>query len=509
MWSDNHIHRLSEGIDRRMALNNPEYPPGALWDLLNMVYTRDAEEPEKMRGTSRIGSTNLGGGVSGLVDYDEGTRLIACAVDGKVYERASGDFSQSTNGTGFNTTATTRWSGGMFYGATTSANLLIISNGIDTPKKYTSGAGVSALSGSPPSTGKFGVSFLGRWWLAAGDTLSYSVVNDAEDWTTGNGGGSIQIDRGSGDITGLHVFAGNLLIFKRRKVYRILPVSTISQTSVRELSSGIGCVSHHTIAEGKDSTLYFQSDNGVAGAVPTNATGGFYVSNISGRVKPILDRRDMSNQATSWGIYNEDRGEYYLQYSTSGVAPTRGIIANDARGRRQLRWTRHDHSGLTAGTVYRSSGQELQVVGNSAGQIFQMHSGDDRNDLAYSGRLITPGYGQGAPNRMKKYGPVWVNFLTNGTYDLTVRLNLGRFKMPTPAGTQTSVEGGSADGWGEGAYGVALWGGQVSRGRYARPFKVSRGTHLQVIVETTGVDQWFQVNGLVMQYALRGNTIAA
>ena len=152
-WRKDPHFLLGEGIDRRIEYNNPEYPKGALWDALNIVYQRDSEEPEKMRGFTQLGSIDMGGTVTGLFDYAEGTELIATATDGKIYKRTTGEFTQVTGGTGFSTTATVRWTASMFYGATTAANILVMCNGVDAPQFYTTSAGVAALGGSPPSTG--------------------------------------------------------------------------------------------------------------------------------------------------------------------------------------------------------------------------------------------------------------------------------------------------------------------------------------------------------------------
>ena len=103
-WNHDTHYRLGNGIDRRLHAGNPEFDSRAVWDALNMVYLRDTEEPEKMRGASQIGTTTTGDSkVTGLFDYSEGSRLIATAADGKIYERNAGNFAQSTNGTGFNT----------------------------------------------------------------------------------------------------------------------------------------------------------------------------------------------------------------------------------------------------------------------------------------------------------------------------------------------------------------------------------------------------------------------
>ena len=509
-WNHDTHYRLGNGIDRRLHAGNPEFDPRALWDALNMVYLRDTEEPEKMRGASQIGTTTTGDSkVTGLFDYSEGSRLIAAAADGKIYERNAGNFAQSTNGTGFNTGTDVRWSGGMFYGATTAANLLLISNGVDSPKKYTSSAGVSALGGSPPSTGKFGTSWGGRWWLFSGDTASYSAVNDAETWT-GADAGSIQIDRGSGDVTGVTVFMGNLFIFKRRKIFRMLPTNNLSETAVREVSHIIGTAGHFTVAEARGGFLMFESDNGIAGAVATSSTGGFYVDNVSDRVKPLLDRRDKGQQATNWATYNEDRDEYWFQYGTATSTPSEGIICNTARGRSSLRFTRHNRANLTAGCIYRSSGTDLQVVGNSTGEIYELHSGDDWDGTNYTGRLQTSEHSQSRLGYMKNYGRIFADFQTNGAYPLTLKTKLGRKDLPSPGGqTMTSTAGGVSDGWGVGEWGAALWGGGEQRGDYFRFTDVRRGYNCRLTFETTGADQWFRVNGYHIEFKQRAEQVAA
>ena len=92
-WSTDLHYQIGKGIDRRLHQANPEFDPMALWDALNIVYTKDTSEPEKMRGVSQLGTTTLGDSkVTGLFDYDEGTRLIGTAADGKIYERNGGTF---------------------------------------------------------------------------------------------------------------------------------------------------------------------------------------------------------------------------------------------------------------------------------------------------------------------------------------------------------------------------------------------------------------------------------
>ena len=131
-WFEEGYQRFGEGIDRTFAVDNPDFPDGAMWDAVNIVYDGPSDNPEAMGGYQQLGAT-IGGTpvITGLFDYNEGTQLVATADDGKVYKRTTGDFAQVTDGTGLNTTATTRFGGTMFYGDTTNAALLVLANGQD------------------------------------------------------------------------------------------------------------------------------------------------------------------------------------------------------------------------------------------------------------------------------------------------------------------------------------------------------------------------------------------
>ena len=515
--------RFGEGIYRAIAANNPEYPNGALWELTNMVYNRSSEDPEKMKGYTQLGSTAMGDGsdlVTGLFDYDEGTRLVATCTDGTIYEYAGSDWAASSGGTGFSTSDTVRWSGAMAYGAVNANDMLILCNGVNAPQKYYVNAGneVSGLGAGgevPPATGRYPVSWGGRYWMADAtypDTLYYSATNDCEKWTTG--GGSIQIDRGSGAITGLYVFAGNLLIFKRRKILRLLPGTSVESQSVREVSSRIGTPSHWTIKEvgaNESGVLIFLSDTGPQAMVPTSSTGGFYVKNIADGIKPYLTRMNTAKLGLAWADFNEDRGEYYLQYVTGTEdSPDEGLIANVSREVKRPRWTYHNMQDKTAGTIYRSSGAEVQVMGDSAGKVWKLHDGHSRDGAGYYGRVMTQAYAQGERGRMKKYGRTFVDLETYGDYRVDVRLNMGRSALPGTAGNPLSVSDvGALDGWGVGLWGVAKWGGSANTGKYVRPETVARGAYERIVFETSGADMWFKLNGLAIEYALKRRMLAA
>jgi len=507
---------LGRGIYRLSGANNPEWPEGALQFANNIVYDRSSQEPEKMRGYTLLGD-DVNGTVSGLFDYSEGTEMIATSEDGGIYKRTTGNWSAVSGGAAgtFTTTANKRWEGVMFYGATTTANLLILTNNdtSDAPQKYTSGAGISALGGSPPAAGRFPTPAFGRMWMSVDDTIFYSAADNAENFS---GGGSFQVDRGTGSITGLREFMGNLIIFKRNHIFRLSSGDTLSSAVIKRISGTLGTQASHTIQETSGSfrsgSLLFQSDEGIHEMVPTLATGGFFVRNAGEWVKPISDRRDKTNQDMNWSTYNPSRGEYWWQYTLDDAQPDEGLIGNVAGGGKNTapRWTTHDLRNRTAGAMVRVDGELIQIMGDANGTVFKMNSGDDRNGASYTGSITTAAYSQNYRGSMKKYGRIYLDAETEGTYSLTVHTQLGRSGLPIPGGNSNSPGGfGDAAGWADGEWGVAMWGGATVSGNWFRIGSVRRGSYIMIRIQSTSADQWFKLNGLDIEYVRRRYILAA
>ena len=209
--------------------------------------------------------------------------------------------------------------------------------------------------------------------------------------------------------------------------------------------------------------------------------------------------------------FNPDRHEYMLTYGTGSTTPQEGVIANLARSSRSkiARWSRHDMSNKTAGCIFRSSGEQIQVIGDTLGRAYKLHSGGDRNGNPYGGVLATPAYTQGSPHLVKEYGRYFVDAETEGSYNVTLRALLGRTNMPTPSAETDSKSFGGGDGWGVGGWGTAAWGGSGVDGKYVRLDKVRRGTYLRLSMETTGTSQWFKLRQLMIESNFAAGVLAA
>ena len=109
---------------------------------------------------------------------------------------------------------------------------------------------------------------------------------------------------------------------------------------------------------------------------------------------------------------------------------------------------------------------------------------------------------------MKNYGRVYVDVSTQSNDPVDIYASLGRSGFTAPYGNDISQSDlGEVGGWGVGTWGVAQWGGGAALGKWARLKHVTRGTHLRLVIGTGGVDQWFKLNGLTIEYEYAGNVL--
>lgn len=511
---------FGEGICRITSPDDPEYPEGAWWDALNMVYDQESDNPEAMPGMTRLGSTDMGGTVTGLFDFNNGDRLIATCTDGKIYKYNGTDWVSAggARSTGNSTSSSTRWSGTMFYGATTVKNLLILANGVDAPVRYDDTNFAVTLGGTPPSTGNFPIAHRGRCWMTgsgtSGSTVFYSATNDAEDWTTGAGGGNVLVERGyDGNLTSMASFMGSLILFKRSSTYRFPPTATIAELNIQTLSKSIGAVVHQSVTEvntGNKSYLSVYSERGIEALYATSASGGFDFQNLSRWVKPIIDRRVSAQMGSAFTIWNQDRKELYVFYPTgSATVPSEGMIGNFARERKPPRWTRTDLQNLTAGCIFNDSNTNYyQYVGDTNGRVYRMNVSTviTRLGAAFTSRLYSKVYTQKRPNYMKEYGWTFVSAETSGTPAPVVRQVIMRKGLPTYTSNTDDLVADSDSTWGVGQWGSALWGGSGATGQRIRPSNAARGSGMRVLIDSQG---WWRLSGLIIASSLGSNSLAA
>ncbi|MES2781393.1 MAG: hypothetical protein V4657_01225 [Pseudomonadota bacterium] len=163
-----------------------------------------------------------------------------------------------TIGTGYSLLAENRWRFAQYGG------LAIATNGTDPMVKIDLASGVvSALGGTPP---KFETLAVVKDFLVGGVRngkvmhMGWSGINDAEWWTTGQRQADRQVLPAGGRING--ILSGEYgVILQRDRICRMDYVGGSTIFSINEVSSNIGCVSVHSVAQW--GTLgFFLSDEG-------------------------------------------------------------------------------------------------------------------------------------------------------------------------------------------------------------------------------------------------------
>ena len=148
--------------------------------------------------------------------------------------------------TGFSLLDESRWRFAQFGG------LIITTNGTDAMRKIDTTTGVvSLLGGTPP---RFETLAVVKDFLVGGVRngnimhMGWSGINDAEWWTTGQRQADRQVLPVGGRING--ILSGEYgIILQRERICRMDYVGGNTVFQINEVSSNIGCVSVHSVAQ--------------------------------------------------------------------------------------------------------------------------------------------------------------------------------------------------------------------------------------------------------------------
>lgn len=246
-------------------------------------------------------------------------------------------------------------------------DLLIIVNESITTQKWTGVGATAALLGTPPSNAKFIEIHKGRVWIAntsAGKSrLHFSALNNAEDWTTANDAGFIDISPDDGDqITGLASVGTLLIVFKKLSTHAIYGFKPENFT-VRRLSSSVGCRYHRSIVKA-DAFALFLSDRGIYSA----SING--VALVSYPVKPTIENlSDTVKGGTAAGRF---KSQYWLAYDSDGDGKNdRAYILDYVNGI----WTQYTN---IKARVFLTKDDGVMLSGGSDKIIVREHN--DTND---------------------------------------------------------------------------------------------------------------------------------
>lgn len=384
-----------------------------LVDAEDVLYELDGA-PHLAPGTTKL-STQLESGavVKGLYDFwitgSTGTPVQhrVCHVGTKIKkDNANGTFTDLITGL----------TSGAIPSYAILDDLLLMCNGVDTPKSW-DGTTAGNAAGSPPSKLGWAVRHQNRLF-GGGDAanpsrLYYSVNLSGADWA-GSGSGSIDIDPDDGDgLTGAASFKNQLILFKgpNKGAIHILTGSAPTGSDPFARSTfvqGVGAVGINSIFPYGDDLGWLWSDGSIRTLSVTNQYGDYRESALSSPIhKWISDHVNFSRlkhaHAVSWPQY----GLVLLAIAIDGSTNNNAILAMDYRFA-PVRWSFLRSFGAAGGALARvidaSQNSKLLVMGGGTdGYIRKFgapsRSIDDASSLA--GRVTTPYLTYGLP-LMKK-----------------------------------------------------------------------------------------------------------
>ena len=173
-----------------------------------------------------------------------GVNVIIAGTATALYRGLTAGFDEI--GSGYSLQGDARWRFAQFGG------LAIATNGADPMQKIDlAESTVTVLGGSPP---KFEMLAVVKDFLVGGVhdgnilKLGWSGINNAESWTPGIDQSDFQIMPTGGRITG--ILSGEFgVILQKQRICRMDYVGGATIFEINEVSSNIGCVSVHTVAQ--------------------------------------------------------------------------------------------------------------------------------------------------------------------------------------------------------------------------------------------------------------------
>lgn len=173
--------------------------------------------------------------------------------------------------------------------------------------KWTATSLTENISGSPSA--KFIRVYKERMFASDGTpTIYWSKVNDAETWSSPDGGSAQVETYDSEGIVGMEVVGSSLLIFKEDSIARFTGVSTEDieiDKDTEGVSPNIGCIAPGTICVADDFVFFLSAE----GPCIANEAG---VRRIGKKIRAELQEWDKSNWQHSWAVLNKERGEILL-----------------------------------------------------------------------------------------------------------------------------------------------------------------------------------------------------
>jgi len=345
---------------------------------------------------------------------------------------------------------------------------IVITTGTSNPQILNSSFSTSVVNASGTANFKF-VEIFKNHIFFSGDSsnkqqVSFMGPNLTNDFTSGNGGGTIKVDT---EIVGLRTFRNSLIIFGRDKIFKVTGTSS-ANFAVTPVTRNIGCIDSRSIQElGGD--VVFLAPDGLRTIAGTERIDDTELGTVSKQVQKRI------NEITTHNINSlviRSKSQYRLFFPTSADQDensSRGLIsvikANPNTG--ALGFEYSDMQGLKVSSADSEfiSGTETVVSGGYDGFVYKQESGNvftqAESTVNISGVYRSPDMTMGDPGIRKSMQKVIWNIDPGGTLasSFLLEYDFSDDEVPQPEPYSLSITGNIAQyGLTESTYGSAVYG---------------------------------------------------
>ena len=310
---------------------------------------------------------------------------------------------------------------------------IIFVDGVNAPVVFNTSFNATDVSTSSVAGSKFIASFKSHMFYAGKSTtaeeLIFSAPFNEDDFTSGNGAGSIRVDD---TITGIKVFRDSLFIFCENRIFKLVG-NTSSDFQIIPVTRNIGCLNGDSIQEFAGDLIFLAAD-GLRTIAATAKIGDTELGTISRNVQSLFDDNIIDSSLFE-SVVIADKTQYRIFFTKEGQADsiTRCVVCVKKEQGYEFSEIRGIKPVVTDTLV--KAGDVLVLHGDSVGFVHRQEKGNTLDGTPILGRYRSPDLSFGDSGIRKHMQRVILNFKPESAIsaDLLVRYDNENSDSARPA----------------------------------------------------------------------------
>ena len=387
------------------------------------------------------------------------------------------------------------------YNITGTPTIMFV-DGANYPAKY-DGTTFTTLNEAPTDliAAQFVVNFKNQLFFAKDNLIVFSAPYTDNDFTAAAGAGTINVGE---DLTGLIVYRDQLIIFTRRRIFR-LTGDTIANFVLAPITLDIGCVSEDTIQEiGGD--VMFMAPDGLRLLSATDRIGDFGLSTASKPIQDVMTSFTSGNTSFASCVIR-GKSQYRVFGYAASVSKTSasGILGTQfadqtAQG---MAWARlRGIKAYVVDSYYDDNIEELVSFAFNDGIVYQMEQGSSFDGANIRATFSTPHFVINDPRIRKTLYKLttYVDPRGSVTGQAAVKLDFDQpNSIEPPPVTFSNGATSTASFYGDAVFGTATFGGKLVNVFTNQIVGAGRSVSLQYVFDST--DPEFSLDALALEFA--------